>query len=220
MNNKRLKKTLLVIATIFMFACGTTPLPTVIPPEQLGTAIVQTAAVFASQTALLAPPTIPAPDNTATASIEPSSTPTATETATSFIVAIITRTPTITQTPLPTDTITPTKTLNQPCMLAAQVPENNFKFDPGTFFDTVWTLVNTGSESWVVGNVDFVYQGGTKMHLNGDFLDLPTTTAPNQSIILLIHMQAPATKGTYSETWSLKGGGTTFCSVSMVIEVK
>jgi hypothetical protein len=220
MNDKRLKKTLLLIAVIFMFACGTTPVPTVIPPEQLVTAIVQTAAVLASQTALNAPPTIPPPENTATASKVPSPTPTATETATPFILMIKTRTATITQTAFPTATRTPTKTINQPCVVASVVPENNAPIGAGAFFDTIWTLINTGSTTWVEGNMDFVYQGGTKMHLNGDILDLPTTTAPNQSLVMVVHMQAPATKGTYSESWSLIGGNTNYCSLNMVIQVK
>jgi uncharacterized protein YceK len=220
MNQKRLKITLLLITTIFMSACGNILGPTAIPPEQLGTAIVQTAAVLASQTALYAPPTIPGPDNTAIATMEQSPSPTTTGTATPFIIIVETRTPTITETGTATATKTPTETVSQPCVVAALVPANNTQFSSGTFFDTIWTLVNTGSTTWVQGNVDFVYQGGTKMHLNGDILDMPFTTAPNQSLVMVVHMQAPATKGTYSETWSLKEGGTTYCTVSMVIEVK
>lgn len=220
MNKKKLKITLAVIAVVFLFACGTTPAPVVIPPEQLGTAIVQTAAVLASQTALFAPPTIPGSDNTATATPEPSVTSTATETATPFIVIVNTRTPTITSTATATVTKTPTKTLNQPCVVAALVPANNAQFGPGAFFDTIWTIVNTGSMTWHAGNVDFVYQSGAKMHLNGDILDMPFTTGPNQSLVMVVHMKAPTTKGTYAETWSLKEGSTIYCTVSMVIDVK
>jgi hypothetical protein len=220
MNKKRLKIIAMIAMAIFMFACATTASPAVIPPEQLGTAIVQTAAALASQTALYAPPTIPGSDNTAIATIQPSSTPTATETATPFIVTVATRTPTITLTSTATATHTPTKTPNQPCVVAEQVPANNTQFGSGAFFDTVWTMVNTGTLSWNEGNVDFIFQTGTKMHLNGDILDMPSTTAPNQSLVMLVHMQAPTTKGTYSETWSLKQGSTTYCTVSMLIEVK
>jgi len=210
----------MVFVAIFIFACGLTPGPVVIPPEQLGTAIVQTAAALASQTALYAPPTVPGWDNTATAAVEPSITPTATKTATPFIVTVVTRTATITNTATATATTTPTKTPNQPCVVASLVPENNKQFGAGAFFDTIWTLVNTGSVTWAAGNVDFAYQSGTKMHLNGDILDMPSTTSPNQSLAMVVHMQAPATKGTYSETWSLKEGSTVYCTVSMVIEVK
>jgi hypothetical protein len=105
-------------------------------------------------------------------------------------------------------------------MLAGVVPAENAQFGSGAFFDTVWTMVNTGSVTWVAGNVDFVYQSGARMHLNGDTLDMPSTTAPNQSLVMVVHMQAPATKGIYSETWSLKEGSMIYCTVSMVIEVK
>jgi hypothetical protein len=220
MNNNRLKLTLLVITAVFMFACGTTPAPVAIPPEQLGTAIVQTAAALAAQTALFASPTIPGSDIPPTATLEPSATSTATETATQFILEVNTRTPTITSTGTATATATPTKTLNQPCVVAALVPVNNAQFGPGAFFDTIWTIVNTGSTIWQVGNVDFVYQSGAKMHLNGDILDMPSTTGPNQSLVMVVHMKAPTSKGTYSETWSLKEGSTIYCTVSMVIDVK
>jgi len=220
MNNKRLKMMFLVVVAVFMFACGITPSPAVIPVEQLGTAIVQTAAVLASQTALYAPPTEPGWNNTTTPIVLPTSTSTATDTATPFIVTVATRTPTITNTITSTGTRTPTKTPNQPCNIAAVVPAQNAQFGPGAFFDTVWTIINTGSVTWVVGNVDFVYQNGTKMHLNGDILDLPSTTAPNQTLALVVHMKAPTSLGTYSETWSLKEGNTTYCTISMVIDVK
>lgn len=217
MKEKRLKIFILLVSAIFLFACGITPAPVVIPPEQLGTSIVQTAALLASQTALYAPPTLV---STATITGIPSSTPTLTETVTPFIVTLVTRTSTITPTGTSTATRTPTKTLIQPCMVVAVVPENNQQFGSGAFFDTNWTVVNTGSVTWAQGNVDFVYQAGTRMHLNGDILDLPAKTAPSQSLSLVVHMQAPATKGTYSETWSLIEGNAVYCTVSMVIIVK
>jgi len=105
-------------------------------------------------------------------------------------------------------------------MVSAVAPAENAQFGSGAFFDTIWTVINTGSLTWPAGNVDFVYQSGTKMHLNGDILDMSSTTAPNQILVLAVHMQAPATKGTYSETWSLKEGNIIHCTVSMVIEVK
>ncbi|HCC79337.1 MAG: hypothetical protein A2X25_06430 [Chloroflexi bacterium GWB2_49_20] len=220
MNKNRLKIIPLAISAVFMFACGITPAPVIIPPEKLGTAIVQTAAALATQTALYAPPTIPGMDNTATASSVPSSTPTLTETVTPFIIIVPTRTATITPTRTATASETPTKTPNQPCTVSAQVPINNTQFAAGAFFDATWTLVNTGSVTWAMGNVDFMYMGGTKMHLNKDVLDIPATANPGQSLVLVIDMQAPATKGTYSETWSIIEGNSTYCTMSVTIDVK
>jgi hypothetical protein len=105
-------------------------------------------------------------------------------------------------------------------MLASVVPAQNAQIGPGALFDTIWTMVNTGSVTWAAGNVDFVYQSGTKMHLNGDILDISNTTAPNQSLVMVVQMKAPVTKGTYSETWSIKEGNSVYCTVSMVIDVK
>ena len=217
MNMKRLS---LILAAVFLFACSqTTPAPVVIPPEQLGTAIVQTANALASQTAFYAPPTL-ALTSTFTATVIPSETPTATVTDTPFIIIVPTRTPTITPTRTATGTQTPTKTLNQPCSVAATVPAPGTQFSAGAFFDTVWTVVNTGTVTWSLGNVDLSFTSGTKIHLNGDILDLPSTTAPGQSVALVVHMQAPASKGTYSETWTLHEGDTNYCVMSMSIVVK
>jgi hypothetical protein len=224
MNKKRLNGTILVLMVFFLAACAPVgPAPHVIPTEQLGTAIVQTAAFLATQTALHAPlPTATQPADTSipTVTNTRTATPTETETATPFIIIIPSRTPTITQTRTATNTVTPTNTKSQPCMVAAQVPANNTAFTPGAFFDTVWTVVNTGALTWSLGNVDMIYDGGNKMHLNGDVLDLPATTVPSQSLVLIVHMQAPTSKGTFTETWSLKEGATIHCTMSVMIAVK
>jgi hypothetical protein len=221
MDKKKRNQFFMILATILLFGCGQfTSSPAVLPPEQLGTAIVQTAAALATQTALFAPPTSQFPTAQPTITDTPTETPTETETPTAFIVIVPSRTPTITPTRTGTPTQTPTKTLNQPCMIAAQVPANNTQFGAGAFFDTVWTVVNTGTVSWPKGNVDFIYTSGTKFHLMTDILDIPATTGPGQSVAFVVHMQAPATSGTYIDTWSLVEGNTTHCVVSVTIVVK
>jgi len=206
---------------ISLAACGIfSPQPVIIPPDQLGTAIVETSAVLASQTAEAAPPVVPTNTSLPTQTSLATSTQTETATWTPFHIIVPTFTGTVTPTRTATASKTPTKTLNQPCMLMAQMPANNTQFSPSAFFDTVWTVVNTGSVTWQVGNVDFVYIGGQKFHLGGDVIDLPATTGPGQSLALIVHDQAPSTKGTYGETWNLKQGATIYCTLTVTIIVK
>ena len=224
MNKKMLSRSFLILATLILVACGPAANPQVIiPPDQLGTAIVETSAALASQTALHAHPTQFMASNTAAATEGYTFTPSPTETATNtpFLIIVPSKTPTII--PTRTNTATPlaSKTLNQPCMVAAQIPPNNTNFTTGAFFDTIWTLVNTGSVTWTKGSVDFAFSTGTKMYLNGvSIIDLPATTAPNQSVAFTVHMQAPQVSGTYADTWVLREGSTIYCTASVTIVVK
>lgn len=221
MKIKFLGSSLVFLLLISLAACSMfSPQQAIIPPEQLGTAIVETSAVLASQTAEAAPPVVSTETSLPTQTIPATSTLTETATWTPFHVIVPTFTGTVTPTRTVTATKTPTKTLNQPCMLMAQMPANNTQFSPGAFFDTVWTVVNTGSVTWQLGNVDFVYVGGQKFHLGADILDIPATTGPGQSLALIVHDQAPSTKGTYGETWNLKQGATIYCTLSVTIIVK
>lgn len=223
MNIKRYSQSFLILSTMILVACGPATNQVVIPPEQLGTAIVETSAALASQTALYAPPTQFVASDTAIPTMTNTSLPTLTllPTYTSFLIIVPSKTATITPTRTATATPTATKTLNQPCVVAAQIPANNTQFTAGAFFDTIWTLVNTGSVTWAAGNVDFAFSSGTKMYLNGvTVIDLPSTTAPNQSVSLTVHMQAPSAKGTYSDTWVLREGNAIYCTASVTIVVK
>lgn len=222
MNKKRLSRSFLILSTMILVACGPATNQVVIPPEQLGTAIVETSAALASQTALYAPPTQSVASDTAIPTMTNTTLPTMTllPTYTSFLIIVPTRTATITPTRTATATPMASKTLNQPCVVAAQVPANNTSFSAGAFFDTIWTLVNTGSVTWAAGNVDFAFSSGSQMYLNGEIIDLPATTAPNQSVALTVHMQAPSAKGTYSDTWVLREGNTIYCTASVTIVVK
>lgn len=223
MKIKMMTGSIVILAVLILAGCGPAFNSGVIPSDQLGTAIVETSAALATQTALFAPPTnlIPAASSlpTMTSTPLPSLTPLSTNTP--FLIII----PSKTATTIPTRTMTATpiasKTPNQPCAVAGQLPPNNTSFSAGAFFDTVWTLMNTGTVTWVKGNVDFAFVSGAKMYLNGiSVIDLPATTAPNQSVALTVHMQAPLVKGTYTDTWNLREGNTIYCTASVTIIVK
>ena len=53
----------------------------------------------------------------------------------------------------------------------------------------------------------------------GDIRDLAKDVAKNGTIALTVDMLAPATSGTYSETWALKNGNTTLCTMFVTIKV-
>ncbi|MFH2038484.1 MAG: NBR1-Ig-like domain-containing protein [Chloroflexota bacterium] len=107
------------------------------------------------------------------------------------------------------------------CALVSQKPTDNTTFKAGTDFDTTWTVKNTGTFDWRTDTVDFVYVSGTKMHkpAYGDIRDLAKDVAKNGTIALTVDMLAPATSGTYSETWALKNGNTTLCTMFVTIKV-
>ena len=228
MDKKKILQFSLILTVVLLTACAGQTSPGVIPPDQLGTAIVETSAALAAQTALYAQPTslLPTAIILPTDTTIPSPTFTETQANTPFIITVVTRTPTITLTGTPTITKTPTltktttATVSPPCVVVSQLPANNSSFSAGALFDAVWTVVNSSSIAWTVGNVDFLYSGGTKIHTGADIQDLPATVTPNQSQVFIVHMQAPVTLGTYSETWVLSEGGTNRCSMSMTIQVK
>jgi hypothetical protein len=107
------------------------------------------------------------------------------------------------------------------CTLVSQTPADNTTFTRGYDFDTIWTVKNTSSFDWRTDTVDFMYVSGTKMHkpAYGDIKDLKVNVAKNGTIALIVDMLAPTTPGTYSETWALKNGSTTICTMFVTIRV-
>jgi hypothetical protein len=87
--------------------------------------------------------------------------------------------------------------------------------------DFVWNVKNTGTFDWIKTSVDWVYVSGTKMHKPafGDVRDLPLDVVKGGTIQLVMDALAPATNGTYSETWALKQGSTVICTMSVTIKV-
>lgn len=87
--------------------------------------------------------------------------------------------------------------------------------------DFIWNVKNIGTFDWLKTNVDWVYVSGTKMHKPafGDITDLPLDVVKGGTIQLTMDALAPATNGTYSETWALKQGSTVICTMSVTIKV-
>jgi hypothetical protein len=203
------------------------------PPSALGvinTIVVQTAAAAATQTAALIPPTLTpsfTPFPTQTASI----TPTATQT---FIFRMPTAVkPTSTKTPVPASSGGSSggggggssgggggggSTTTWSCKWVSQTPANSTHFAPGTGFNANWTVKNTGDITWIHTTVDIIYSSGAKLSTQLRF-DTTADTSVGSTYVVSVPMTAPATAGTYSMTWSLQAGATTFCSMPLTILV-
>jgi len=203
----------LMIVTIFVLGCDVSTLvaPQQIPtpvPGIVNTIVAQTAAAAATQTQALIPPTItpsPTPFPTPTASVTPSPTPT-----------FIFRFPTA----APTEGIPGVTTSNATwsCKLARQTPPDSTHVSPGASFDTAWTVTNTGDITWLRTSVDIVYLKGSKLSPQNRY-DTKADTNIGNDFAITVPMMAPSSAGTYTTTWALQSGNTTFCPVSLTIIV-
>ena len=93
-------------------------------------------------------------------------------------------------------------------------PRDNAVFHRGDSFDVKWTIVNTGTATWVAGK-DLVYFSGP--HLTGaTFFQLPQMK-PGDKFSIIMDAVAPMQKGNYVMTWKLQGG---FCYPYIAITVE
>lgn len=105
------------------------------------------------------------------------------------------------------------------CKLVTQTPADWVKMVRRQSFDAYWTVQNTGAV-WNSSSTRFVYLGGTKFQTHGDSFYLGKNVGVGGKIKLGVDMMAPKTPGTYSTTWALKSGNTTFCRVTLILTVK
>jgi hypothetical protein len=104
-----------------------------------------------------------------------------------------------------------TKTAGYACQVTARV-EDGRVYAPKADFDARWTLKNTGSKTWSVAHIDYLYRAGAEMHKYGKLFDLPKDVAPGESIDLIVDMIAPESIGPHGTTWVVKLGSDTICS--------
>lgn len=148
---------------------------------------------------VIAPTATTEPTSTATATLVPTLPPTATNVPP-------TAAPTHTSTPKPLD-----------CSIISQSPALGAKLNTGTDFDMVWTLKNTGTVKWEVGNVDVRFDSGSKLQKYGDVYDLAKTVNPGEQITITVDMLVPGTAGTYKAVWKVVQGSTTVCTMNLEI---
>ncbi len=105
------------------------------------------------------------------------------------------------------------------CKLVSQTPSDWVKMVRRQAFDAYWTVQNTGAV-WNSSSTRFVYLGGAKFQTHGDSFYIGKNIGVGSKIKLGVDMVAPKTPGTYSTTWALKSGNTTFCRVTLILTVK
>jgi hypothetical protein len=123
-----------------------------------------------------------------------------------------TETPTATPTPFTIDTFTPfpvnptaTRVYIQAkysCSVINRRPFDLSEYNPGDKFDIKWTIVNTGSKSWVAG-IDVKYVSGPKM--SATRVQIPKALNPNDSYTIVMDGVAPNKKGRQVMTFAVDG---------------
>jgi hypothetical protein len=100
------------------------------------------------------------------------------------------------------------------CDIIRQRPYDNSYWKPGKSFDVKWTIVNTGTKSWVAG-LDVKYLSGPSM-TKTTRLQLPAM-APGDQYQIVLDATTPATEGFHVMTWVIDGG---FCFPYIAINVE
>jgi hypothetical protein len=222
MLSKKARGILLMTAIIAMYACAplllpsvSTPVPTLAPGE-LEVIIAQTAAMAASQTAILIPPTPTmtlTPSPTVTASLTPSPTVT-------FIFLL----PTLTPLPAgsrPGDIGTVSGPLNKgfSCKIISTDPPLDAAVSAGESFNAHWIIQNDGTALWDSDNMDYLFSSGQKMYVGDKARDLSASITPGGTLDIIIAMKAPKASGSYTTVWKLHSGDEYFCPLTITITV-
>lgn len=106
------------------------------------------------------------------------------------------------------------------CDVVYQNPTDDTVYTAGTDFDMRWTLKNTSKESWRADSVDVSFVSGTDMHLGSNTRDLPYDVSSGGAVDILVDMEAPDNKGSYTSNWALMKGSTSVCRFFVVIKVQ
>lgn len=110
-------------------------------------------------------------------------------------------------------------TNNYGCTLLRQTPLDWAKMRSRQSFDMAWTVQNSGNAVWHKSATKLVYVGGTKMQTKGDEVSLGNDVGRGKKIKLIVDMNAPRAKGTYSTLWAMYAGNQRFCKLTLTITV-
>jgi hypothetical protein len=239
MNKRFIPLAVLLVGVFLLPGCGAlfpAPLSTPLPPEMIGTEIVQTAAALATQTALYAPsPTttlLPSrtlrPSETPRPSYTPFSTPSPTVTfvvhVPSFITPSATR-PYLSPTPShPSENYTPkprpTTIPVYGATMYLQTPVNGTVFAPDDDFVATWLFSNDTDRVWRQHEVDFSYFEGDQFFAPyNKVIDLPRDVNPNTTVSISVRFIPPLVPGSYSVTYLLHEGNRYYIKVTLRIVV-
>ena len=217
---KRIIPIALLLVTVLMAGCnlgGNSIAPTVDIAPTLDAARTQAAETVVADIA--SQPTATSLPATATEAATATELPAPTETATLAPVNTVAPLPTATKTYAPAPAATATAT-DYNCTITSASPAYNSQVSAGYDFDGKWTLKNTGSKSWPVGDMDFKYLSGEKMQKFEDAYDIPETVDVGDSVDFTLDLLAPETAGTYTMVWGLVYASRTVCQFGVTITVK
>jgi hypothetical protein len=205
-----------ITALALIMACApslVTPSVPTVDPGAVGTFIALTVNAASTQTAAAIPSLTPTPTITPTVSTE---TPIPTATVT-FVFILSSPTPLV----IPTFTSSGggTSSDNFACRITRVSPANGTGFNPRDDFDAIWTVRNIGQRNWDRNSIDIVYSSGAKIHKVSGY-DLDSNVKVGDSIDVGVDMQAPKDSGTYSTTWVMRRGDSSFCTLNLTIVVR
>jgi len=237
MSRRNVRRTILwLISGLVILSCGTpvllAPPPSGPEPGSAETVIAQTADAAQTQTMISLPPT-----STPSLTPLPTKSPTVTPTPTATVLFLF-----------PTNTSLPTAFLSSgsgsgtggdsdnsdsdedderirtrdlwSCRLLSKNPADKVDVIGGTSFKTIWTVENTGTETWPKKSVDIVYVSGARLNEGKPYYDIPAAVAPGGRITISVTMNFPKRSTDYQTRWGLKIGRTEFCFVKFEFSVK
>jgi hypothetical protein len=185
-----------------------TPAPTIDTKPTFDVVSTQAAQTVIANLTLTAPTATP---------VTPTSTPTMTNTPAP--TGTPTLTPTETRVFIPwTKTPTPTQAAYS-CVVTEVLPSSSDAQKVDENFDGVWTVKNTGTQTWASGNTDIRYISGTRFQKNTDTVDLNQDVAPNGTYKVTIDMIAPGSDGTYNTSWGIYLEDGSVCTLNLTINV-
>ncbi len=199
-----------------MTACApSVSTPGLLPQEVVASSIAATFTAMPSATATHTNTPLP-----------PSSTPPRpTKLPTQNFLATMTAAPSVT----PMDTLTPIPTSTDArriqgssgynCKLLEMNPPDKSTYLTGKTFFSVWVIQNMGPKDWDSTAIDIVFLEGSRLHTDGDTMDMKTSVLDGQNLQLTMKFQAPQSPGEYTSVWGLKKGSTLFCKFSITIKV-
>jgi len=215
----------LLLALLFLSACGPTTTPTTVA-EYIATQVegtLQAQATLDMAETLVARMTQQAIP-TATFTPPPTATPLITAT---LLPTATSQPPTAVYVP-PVVTSTPSRTslcLHATLISDGDIPDGT-EMSPNEAFTKTWTFKNTGTCTWTT-EFDIFFVSGDQMSAPA-VLDFPQTVQPGESVTISIAMVAPSAPGTYTGYWNFadQGGkrfgigadGTGNFSVSIVVK--
>ena len=106
------------------------------------------------------------------------------------------------------------------CRVISKSPADETVVIGGTSVKTIWTVENTGTETWPKKSVDVVYISGTRLNEGKPYYDIPAAVAPGGRVTISVTMNMPKRSKDYQTRWGLKIGRTEFCFVQFIFSVK